>query len=138
MCDTDSDDRHFSSTDFSWTEDNTPCGHCDNCLRDPASVVEKDVTSEAKRVLAVAHALDARDTNFTVAMLARTARGNSKLAKSLNLSRRDKVTLSLLVRRSSRVFFFQHGSLSAHHVGHGGPHCAPAPRRIPREIPRPR
>ncbi|KAN0134227.1 ATP-dependent DNA helicase [Lactarius tabidus] len=88
--------KHFSSTDFSWTEDNTPCGHCDNCLRDPASVVEKDVTSEAKRVLAVAHALDARDTNFTVALLARTARGNSKLAKSLNLSRGDKVTLSLL------------------------------------------
>jgi ATP-dependent DNA helicase Q1 len=111
--DTDGDDRHFSSTDFSWAEDKTPCGHCDNCLRDPATVVEKDVTSEAKRVLAVARALAARNTNFTAALLARTARGNSDLAKSLNLAQSDRVALSLIVRRSSGGFFSQHGSLSA-------------------------
>ncbi|KAH9059765.1 P-loop containing nucleoside triphosphate hydrolase protein [Lactarius vividus] len=88
--------KHFSSTDFSWAEDSTPCGHCDNCTRDPATVVQKDVTSEAKRVLTVARALASRNTNFTAARLAQTARGNDKLAKSLNLTREDQVTLSLL------------------------------------------
>ncbi|KAH9047166.1 ATP-dependent DNA helicase [Lactarius hengduanensis] len=88
--------KHFSSTDFSWAEDNTPCGHCDNCTRDPATVVQKDVTSEAKRVLTVARALASRNTNFTAVQLARTARGNDKLARSLNLTRGDQVTLSLL------------------------------------------
>ncbi|KAH9019603.1 P-loop containing nucleoside triphosphate hydrolase protein [Lactarius deliciosus] len=87
--------KHFSSTDFYWAEDNTPCGHCDNCTRDPATVVQKDVTSEAKRVLTVAHALASRNTNFTAVQLARTARGNDKLARSLNLTRGDQVTLSL-------------------------------------------
>ncbi|KAI9444014.1 ATP-dependent DNA helicase, partial [Lactarius indigo] len=88
--------EHFSSTDFSWAEDNTPCGHCDNCTRDPATVVQKDVTSEAKHVLAVAHALASRNTNFTAVQLARTARGNDKLFKSLDLAHGDQVTLSLL------------------------------------------
>ncbi|KAI9462915.1 ATP-dependent DNA helicase [Lactarius psammicola] len=88
--------EHFSSTDFSWAEDNTPCGHCDNCIRDPASVIQRDVTPEAKRVLAVARALASRNTNFTAVQLARTARGNDKLARSLNLSRGDQVTLSLI------------------------------------------
>ena len=69
-------DRHLSLlSDFSSEEDITPCGHCDNCIRDPALVVEKDVTSEAKRVLAVARALASRNTNFTALQLAETARG---------------------------------------------------------------
>ena len=98
-------DRHFSSAEFSWAEDNTPCGHCDNCLRDPATVVQKDVTSEAKHVLAIARALASRDTKITAFQLVRTARGNGDLAKKLNLSRSDKVTLSPLVRRPFRLFF---------------------------------
>ena len=98
------DDRHFSSTDFSWAEDNTPCGHCDNCLRDPATVVQRDVTSEAKHVLSIARALASRNTKVTAVQLARTARGNGDLAKQLNLARNDKVTLSTLVRRPFCVF----------------------------------
>ena len=98
------DDRHFSSTDFSWAEDNTPCGHCDNCLRDPATVVQRDVTSEVKHVLSIARALASRNTKVTAVQLARTARGNGDLAKQLNLARNDKVTLSTLVRRPFRDF----------------------------------
>ncbi|KAH9029421.1 P-loop containing nucleoside triphosphate hydrolase protein [Lactarius pseudohatsudake] len=48
------------------------------------------------RVLTVARALASRNTNFTAVQLARTARGNDKLARSLNLTRGDQVTLSLL------------------------------------------
>ncbi|KAF8270129.1 P-loop containing nucleoside triphosphate hydrolase protein [Lactarius quietus] len=99
--------QHFSSSDSPWAEDKTPCGHCDNCLRDPASVVEKDVTAEAKSVLAVARALASKNTKATAVQLARTARGNGELAKLLNITRGNKVTLSTHVcpiRRSPHFF----------------------------------
>ena len=99
------DGRHFSLPDYSWAKDNTPCGHCDNCVRDPASVVQNDVTSEAMRVLAVARVLASRNTKFTAVQLAQTARGSGELAKPLNLAQEDKVTLSLLVR-PNMVFLF--------------------------------
>lgn len=107
--DTDNGDRHFSSADFSWAEDNTPCGHCDNCLRDPSSIVEKDATSEGKRILSVARALTSQNINVTALQLARAARGIGELAKDVKFAQEDKVKLSLVVRpfrRSSPLFFF--------------------------------
>lgn len=81
------------------------CGHCDNCTRDPASVIERDVTVEAKRLLAVARTLFSKKVDVTPAQLAQAARGSgSGVSKnSLQLSPDDKVTLSLLVRTSTRI-----------------------------------
>jgi superfamily II DNA helicase RecQ len=87
---------YFSSSD--WAEDRMPCGHCDNCIRDPESVIERDVTPEAKRVLAVTRALRSAGHNVTTAQLAQAARGSGTLNRSLQLPGGDKVTLSPLVR----------------------------------------
>lgn len=80
------------------------CGHCDNCTRNPESVIERDVTIEAKRVLAVARALFSKKVDVTAAQLAQAARGSgSGVSKqSLQLAPGDKVTLSPLVGPSSR------------------------------------
>jgi hypothetical protein len=79
------------------------CGHCDNCTRDPASVIERDVTIEAKRVLALAGALFSKKVDVTPAQLAEAARGSGSgvSKKSLQLAPGDKVSLSPLVRPSS-------------------------------------
>ena len=92
----DHQNSYFSSSD--WAEDRMECGHCDNCTRDPASVIERDVTLEAKRVLAVARALRSPGHKVTAAQLAQAARGSGTLNKSLPPPPGDKVTLSLLVR----------------------------------------
>ncbi len=74
------------------------CGHCDNCTRDPESVVERDVTIEAKCVLAVARALHSTGENVTAAQLVQAARGSGAPNKTFQLTPGDKVTLSPLVR----------------------------------------
>ncbi|KAH9983807.1 P-loop containing nucleoside triphosphate hydrolase protein [Russula compacta] len=88
--------RYFSSCD--WAEDSTRCGHCDNCTRDPASVIQSDVTLEAKRVLAIVRVFHSRKINVTTAQLAQAARGFGQQAKILQLAPGDRVTLSLVVR----------------------------------------
>jgi ATP-dependent DNA helicase Q1 len=74
------------------------CGHCDNCTRDPESVVERDVTIEAKCVLTVARTLHSTGENVTAAQLAQAARGSGTPNKTFQLTPGDKVTLSPLVR----------------------------------------
>ena len=83
---------YFSSGD--WAEDNTRCGHCDNCTRDPTSVIESDVTLDAKRILAVARALRSKKIKVTAAQLAETARGSGRHAKLLQLGTSDQTKLS--------------------------------------------
>lgn len=87
---------YFSSSD--WAEDNTRCGHCDNCTRDPTSVVESDVTLDAKRMLKVARDLHSKKIKVTAAQLAETARGSGQHAKLLQLSPSDRTKLSTHVR----------------------------------------
>jgi len=81
------------------------CGHCDNCTRDPASVIERDVTIEAKRVLAVTRALFSVKFDVTPAQLAQAVRGSGSgsaaTKKAYQLAPGDDVTLSPLVRPSS-------------------------------------
>jgi ATP-dependent DNA helicase Q1 len=93
---TDNQNRHFNVSE--WAEDSAPCGHCDNCTRDPTSIIQSDVTLDAKRVLAVARTLYSRKIKVTAAQLAQAARGTGEKAKALHLSPADQVTLSLLVR----------------------------------------
>ena len=83
---------YFSSSD--WAEDNTRCGHCDNCTRDPTSVIESDVTLDAKQILAVARVLHSKKIKMTAAQLAETARGSGRHAKLLQLSPNDRTKLS--------------------------------------------
>jgi len=86
--------NYFSSSE--WAEDDARCGHCDNCTRDPKSVIESDVTPEAKRILAVARSLFSKDIKVTAAQLAQAARGNGSHAKLLQLNTGDTVKLSPL------------------------------------------
>ena len=83
---------YFSSSD--WAEDNTRCGHCDNCTRDPTSVIESDVTLDAKRMLNLARDLHSRKIKVTAAQLAETARGSGQHAKLLQISPSDRTKLS--------------------------------------------
>jgi len=83
---------YFSSSD--WAEDNTQCGHCDNCTRDPTSVIDNDVTLDAKRMLTIARDLYSRKINVTAAQLAEAARGVGRHAKLLQLSPSDRTKLS--------------------------------------------
>lgn len=74
---------YFSSIEYvavnSWTEDSkdslTPCGHCDNCTRDPSTVENKDVTLDAWRVLQKMKALDGSKVKATMNELVEAARG---------------------------------------------------------------
>src|SRR6266852_3418080 len=95
---------YFSSGD--WAEDNTQCGHCDNCTRDPTSVIESDVTLDAKRILAVARVLYSKKIKVTAAQLAETARGSGRHAKLLQLSTSDRTKLSSHV---CGLMFLRHG-----------------------------
>jgi hypothetical protein len=83
---------YFSSSD--WADDNTRCGHCDNCTRDPTSVVETDVTLDAKRIIAVARVLHSKKIKMTAAQLAEAARGSGRHSKLLQLSPSDRTKLS--------------------------------------------
>lgn len=87
---------YFSSSD--WSEDNSRCGHCDNCTRDPTSVIESDVTLEAKRVLSITRLLHSKKIKVTAAQLAQAARGSGPHVKLLQLTPGDGVTLSYQVR----------------------------------------
>jgi hypothetical protein len=125
---TDNQNRHFSGSEQ--PEDNWPCGHCDNCTRDPTSVVQSDLTPDAKRVLGVARALSTQRVKVTAVQLAQAARGTGEKSKSLQLAPEDQVTLSLLVRpvsyrRSSHV-----SSLWVGDAGHGSPYRIHANRRF--------
>ncbi|KAF8488965.1 P-loop containing nucleoside triphosphate hydrolase protein [Russula emetica] len=84
--------NYFSSSD--WAEDNTRCGHCDNCTRDPTSVIESDVTLDAKRMLKVARDLHSKKIKVTAAQLAEAARGSGQHGKRLQLSPSDRTKLS--------------------------------------------
>src|SRR6267154_3203922 len=95
---------YFSSSD--WAEDNTRCGHCDNCTRDPTSVIESDVTLDAKRMLAVARNLHSKQIKVIAAQLAETARGSGQHAKLLQLSPSDRTKLSSHV---CSPMFLRHG-----------------------------
>jgi RecQ zinc-binding len=114
--------RHFNASE--WAEDCTQCGHCDNCTRDPKSVIQSDVTLDAKRVLAVAHSLCSRKMKVTAAQLAQTARGTGEKAKEIRLTPENQVTLSFLVRPI-------HALLSRRdkvdgNIGHRNPYCTHA------------
>jgi len=93
--DADRQNSYFSSSE--WAEDDTRCGRCDNCTRDPKSVIESDVTPDAKRILAVARSLFSREIKATAAQLAQAARGHGNHAKLLQLDPGDTVKLSPLV-----------------------------------------
>jgi hypothetical protein len=62
------------------------------------SVIQSDVTLDAKRVLGVARALCSRKVKVTAAQLAQAVRGTGEKAKALQLAPEDQVTLSFLVR----------------------------------------
>ncbi|KAI0316843.1 P-loop containing nucleoside triphosphate hydrolase protein [Amylostereum chailletii] len=68
-----------------WSADGTdslePCGHCDNCTRDPTTVEDRDVTVDAWRLLKVAQT----GQKVTANQLAECVRGAGNLAKKLNL-----------------------------------------------------
>lgn len=83
---------YFSSSD--WADDNTRCGHCDNCTRDPTSVVETDVTLDAKRIISVARVLHSKKIKMTAAQLAEAVRGSGRHSKLLQLSPGDRTKLS--------------------------------------------
>ena len=51
------------------------CGICDNCLRDPASIVTKDATLEAWKCLKVLEEVDRSDGRVTLANLVDLVRG---------------------------------------------------------------
>lgn len=62
-----------------WTEDSkdslTPCGHCDNCTRDPSTVENKDVTLDAWRILQHMKAFDASKVKVSMGELVTASRG---------------------------------------------------------------
>jgi ATP-dependent DNA helicase Q1 len=90
------ENSYFSSSE--WAEDSARCGHCDNCTRDPTTVIESNVTLEAGRVLAIARLLSSRKIKVTAAQLAQAARGSGPHVKLLQLNPGDRVTLSSHVR----------------------------------------
>lgn len=51
------------------------CRHCDNCVRDPATIITKDVTLEAWRVLRTVRAVEQAGGKTTLAALADLVRG---------------------------------------------------------------
>ncbi|CAL1708476.1 unnamed protein product [Somion occarium] len=65
-----------------WSTENedalTPCGHCDNCTRDPDSVEKRNVTLESWQILKVAQAIQNAGGRVTLAQLADVARGTRK------------------------------------------------------------
>jgi len=62
-----------------WSADGTaalePCGHCDNCLRDPTSHKHEDKTLEAWQILKIAEEVHRLRGNVTIASLAALACG---------------------------------------------------------------
>ncbi|KAF5380149.1 hypothetical protein D9615_006207 [Tricholomella constricta] len=65
----------------SWTTDDSdvlsPCGHCDNCKRDPEEVDLKDVTHQAWQLIKITEALNQDGANVTLNSLVALARGNA-------------------------------------------------------------
>jgi ATP-dependent DNA helicase Q1 len=51
------------------------CGICDNCLRDPASIITRDVTVESWRILKVVEEVQREGGRVTLANLADLVRG---------------------------------------------------------------
>jgi ATP-dependent DNA helicase Q1 len=66
--------RHLHSSSNS--DALTPCGHCDNCTRDPSTVETKDVTREAWQLFKIVQAVTSAGGNLTMSNLAHLARGN--------------------------------------------------------------
>ncbi|EIM81881.1 ATP-dependent DNA helicase [Stereum hirsutum FP-91666 SS1] len=92
--------RYFSSIEYvavnSWTQDSkdslTPCGHCDNCTRDPSTVENKDVTLDAWRVLQKMKALDGSKVKATMNELVEAARGLGGAGSKAKKVRVDSVS----------------------------------------------
>jgi ATP-dependent DNA helicase Q1 len=63
----------------SWTTDDTDalarCGHCDNCMRPPETVDQRDVTVEAWQILKIAAAVQRQGGRLTLNGLSDLARG---------------------------------------------------------------
>ncbi|KAF5326297.1 hypothetical protein D9611_000672 [Ephemerocybe angulata] len=63
----------------SWTTQESSaldrCGHCDNCLRDPASIIKRDVTPAAWQILRIVAEIGKVQGTLTLASLAKLARG---------------------------------------------------------------
>lgn len=53
----------------------TTCGICDNCVRDPSSIVTKDVTIESWKILRVLQEVERYDGRVTLANAAYLVRG---------------------------------------------------------------
>ncbi|GAA5855364.1 hypothetical protein JCM9279_001698 [Rhodotorula babjevae] len=75
--------RYFESTydagtafDAADEDGDAPCGQCDNCLRDPASVSTVDVSLSAYRALRVISAATAQRGTLTLPQAADLVRGN--------------------------------------------------------------
>lgn len=91
---------YFSSIEYvavnSWTQDSkdslTPCGHCDNCTRDPSTVENKDVTLDAWRVLQKMKALDGSKVKATMNELVEAARGLGGAGSKAKKVRVDSVS----------------------------------------------
>ena len=56
----------------------TTCGICDNCTRDPASLITKDVSLEAWRILKVLTQVQSEGGRVTLVTLAELVRGLGK------------------------------------------------------------
>lgn len=65
-----------SSQSYDADEANTPCGHCDNCQRDPATVSTLDITEQAYRALRAIEAATAQRGTLTLPQAADLVRGN--------------------------------------------------------------
>ncbi|KAF5309315.1 hypothetical protein D9611_014398 [Ephemerocybe angulata] len=63
----------------SWTTQESSaldrCGHCDNCLRDPESIIKRDVTLAAWQILRIVAEIGKVQGTLTLASLAKLARG---------------------------------------------------------------
>ncbi|KAI0052061.1 ATP-dependent DNA helicase [Auriscalpium vulgare] len=83
--------KHFSTQSnlalSAWSaEPLVRCSHCDNCMRAPGAVEERDITAEAWRVLRISQALKRADENVTAQKLSDCARGVGAEVKKLDIA----------------------------------------------------
>ncbi|KAG2003705.1 ATP-dependent DNA helicase [Coprinopsis cinerea AmutBmut pab1-1] len=63
------------------------CGHCDNCLRDPASIEKRDVTLVSWQILKIVQEMKKLGKKMTLSQLATLARGKGKSQVEVNTGR---------------------------------------------------
>ncbi|CED83625.1 atp-dependent dna helicase [Phaffia rhodozyma] len=71
--------RYFSTSaslpSSAWSEREEACGHCDNCTRDPETIIQQIVTEESWKICRVATSVHQAEGRVTVSKLADLVRG---------------------------------------------------------------